>query len=118
MRRLFLGLMGKERETSFDISNLGAIRLDKGKGKLERRRATRKDMDDRRMLYSRSTLAIGGRVSVRCVTRGDGSLSLGIVWREGVVEMDLVEGLIEGIKSGIDGLCSLASRPLEKTKSE
>lgn len=56
------------------------------------------------MIFGRSAFASGSAISTGVVSGGDGSLSIGFGWQEGVVEDELVESLIEGVRGEIEGI--------------
>jgi hypothetical protein len=93
MRNFFLGRVGQERASSFDFSNLGAMKIEEngewGMG---------------RMVFSRSTFVSGSAIAVGVVTGADGCFTLGFCWQEGVVGRDVVEMVVEKVKVGIEGL--------------
>lgn len=93
MRKFFLGRVGEERGSSFDVSNLGVINL--------------KEMGEwgmGRVVFSRSAFVSGSAVAVGVVTGGNGGLTLGFCWQEGVVGREAVEMIVEKVRSGIEGL--------------
>jgi hypothetical protein len=91
MRRFFLGKVGKERRSAFDVSNLGVMKAER-KG----------EWGMGRVLFSRSAFVSGSAISVGIVTGADGCLTLGFCWQEGVVERDVVEMVIEKVRVGIE----------------
>lgn len=95
MRKFFLGRLGKERGTSFDVSNLGSMGVGEEEGKRWRMG---------RMVFSRSAFASGSAFSTGVVTGPDGCLVFGFVWQEGVVEGSLIEGVVEYVRSEIEHL--------------
>ena len=95
MRKFFLGRVGKERGTSFDVSNLGSMGVGDEEGK-------RWKME--RMVFSRSAFASGSAFSTGMVTGPDGCLIFGFVWQEGVVEGPLMECVVEYVRSEIERL--------------
>jgi hypothetical protein len=77
-RRFLLDLVGKERGTNFDFSNLGASPLDIIEENCnEDERGKRWQIE--RVKFSRSALAIAGAIKVGCVTGADGCFSFKIV---------------------------------------
>ncbi|KAG7144595.1 alcohol acetyltransferase crmB like protein [Verticillium longisporum] len=51
-----------------------------------------------RVLLSRSAVASGAAITVSIATGGDGSLSVGFSWQEGVVGQDVIDKLREGVR--------------------
>lgn len=49
-------------------------------------------------MFSRSAFASGSAIAVSVVSGGDGAMSLGFTWQEGVVEEEVMEKVIGGIK--------------------
>jgi hypothetical protein len=92
MRSLFLERVGRERVSSFEVSNLGCIGVEKGEWEMGR------------VVFSRSAFASGSAFSVGVVTGPDGCAVLAFVWQEGVVSEELMEGVIKGVKEVIEGI--------------
>lgn len=91
---------GKQREGSFEINNIG--RFDDGAqaGQPEEEW----DMDEwrvGRMMFGRGAGAVDAAVQIMAVTGGDGGLTLGFAWQEGVVDELIVERLMIGLDNGI-----------------
>ena len=95
MRAFFSGRIGKERFTSFDVSNLGVMKTggqeDHGwkMGKI---------------LFSRSAFVSGSAIAAGVVTGADGCLSIGFCWQEGVVERNVVDMVMEKVMIGIESI--------------
>ncbi len=76
--------MGHRRTTSLELSNVG---------KLPSLVAV-KDYVIESLVFSQSAGALSGAIKVSCVTGRDGRLVLGFTWQKGVVDEDLVDGVI------------------------
>jgi hypothetical protein len=97
MRAFFSGRMGKERGTSFDVSNLGAMKV----GHEENQ-----GWKMGKMLFSRSAFVSGSAIAAGVVTGADGCLSIGFCWQEGVVEMVIVGMVVEKVRIGIENIAN------------
>lgn len=93
MRGFFLGKLGKERGSSFDVSNIGGLAGGEGG-----------EWRMGKMVFSRSAFVSGSAFSTGVVTGPDGCLVFGFVWQEGVVERELMEGVIEKVRCEIERL--------------
>jgi hypothetical protein len=90
MRKFFLDKLGKERGGSFDVSNLGAMKAERGV-----------EWSMERMVFSRSAFVSGSALSAGVVTGVDGCLTLGFSWQEGVVGREFVGMVVEKVRVGI-----------------
>ena len=95
MVKFFQDKIGKDRGTSFDVSNLGFMRVEEGEG-----------WGIGKMVFSRSASVVGSAIAVAVVTGGDGALTVGFCWQEGAVKRHLIEGLVEGVRVGIERAAS------------
>ena len=95
MRDFFSGRMGKERGTSFDVSNLGVMKSG-GEGKQGWKMG--------KVLFSRSAFVSGSAIAAGVVTGADGCLSVGVCWQEGVVERNIVEMVVKKVAIGIESI--------------
>ncbi|KAK2865000.1 hypothetical protein FQN49_004008 [Arthroderma sp. PD_2] len=89
---LFLPKLGKEREKSFEISNVGVFRS--GSEDLE---AKEKGPQIGRMVFTQSANVFGSAISSSVITGEDGCLVLGLSWQKGVVDADLVAAVIRTV---------------------
>jgi hypothetical protein len=92
VRALFSSRLGQERGSTFDVSNLGSARTERGEWKMGR------------VVFSRSAFASGSSFSTGVITGGDGCAVLGFVWQEGVVREEVMEGVVEGVRRGIEDI--------------
>ncbi|KAJ5952935.1 uncharacterized protein N7479_011348 [Penicillium vulpinum] len=94
---LCLSKVGKDREKSFEVSNVGVLDPQ-----------TNTDMPSiKGMVFSQSASVMGNAIEVSAITGGDGCLVLAVSWQQGVVEADLVNEVVESIKQdlySIDGV--------------
>jgi len=93
MREFFLEMVGKERTSSFDVSNLGVMPIVQDEGT---------QWKIGRAVFSRSAFACGSAFSTGVVSGGDGSMVLGFCWQREVVDRELMEAVIEKVKEGIE----------------
>ena len=89
--------IGKERDQSFEVSNIGVFKP-----------APVHDGDDlwsvARMVFSQSANVVGPALGTSLVTGGDGRLSVGFSWLDGVVETEWVEMVMRALKSKMEDL--------------
>jgi hypothetical protein len=93
MHGLFTGRLGKPRERTFVLSNLGAFKTainDDGSG-----------WNTGRMVFSQSFDPSGEAMQVMLVTGEDCRLSVGFVWGDGAVDDDLVPNIMETLKDSL-----------------
>jgi hypothetical protein len=101
MRTFFLAKVGYERGSSFDVSNLGVLGLRVGEVDVERNWP---GWNMGRMVFSRSAFVTGSAISTGAVTGPDGGLVFGFAWQDGVVEGNLIDGVVEHVKREIERL--------------
>ncbi|KAJ9614647.1 Alcohol acetyltransferase [Cladophialophora chaetospira] len=95
---LFLPKIGKERSSSFEVSNLGLFKP---------ATATIGDEDNAeigRMMFTQSAGVMSAAIQFSVVTGADGCLVLGVTWQEGIVEEVLVEKVTESVRAEIGRL--------------
>lgn len=87
--------LGKPREASVDMSNLGVW-----KGK--------EDADAKwhvgRMTFSQSLNVVSSPIGMNVVTGGDGKAVVNFCWSEEAVENELMEGVIGGFREGVSSV--------------
>ncbi|KAF2261892.1 hypothetical protein CC78DRAFT_561551 [Lojkania enalia] len=94
---IFASTVGKERDAAFELSNLGffsspitdptpSIAGDKSVWKVGK------------LIFSRSAVVSGTAITIGVVSGGDGGMTLGFTWQEGVVEETFVDKVISSIK--------------------
>ena len=93
----FKGLLGKKREESFEVSNLGAWREDVDEA--EGWRVTR-------AVFSQCASVTGAAVAVSVISVA-GELGFCVQWMEGVVEEKLGKGVVKGLKEELEGLAGI-----------
>jgi hypothetical protein len=94
MRGMFLVMVGRERDSSFEISNLGVVRGGEREGRWKMGR----------WRFSRSAFIAGGAFSIGVITAIDGCLCLGFSWQEGVVDRGLIRDVVEMVRVEIEHL--------------
>jgi hypothetical protein len=93
MRAVFSALVGRDRDSSFEVSNLGVVRSEKGDG-----------WSMGRCGFSRSAFAAGSAFSIGAITGCDGCLCLGFSWQERVVEKELIGDVMKGVRMEVERL--------------
>lgn len=83
---IFKPMIGRPRDAAFEVTNVGVFST----------RATPEINEAPiwqvgKVVLSRSSLVTGAAVTVSVATGGDGSMTIGYSWQEGVVDDDLVE---------------------------
>lgn len=80
--------IGKDRDGSVKISNLGVVNsVQEGDSWPQ----------IRRMMFTQPFDGVAAPWSVSSITGGDGCLVLGIVWQKGLAESEMFEGVVDGI---------------------
>lgn len=95
MRAFFESRLGEERGTSFDVSNLGVMKIE-GQDIQEWKVG--------KVVFSRSAFVSGSAIAAGVVTGADGCLTIGFCWQEGVVEIAIVETLVEKLRCEIESI--------------
>lgn len=88
---IFNSTLGKDRDAALEVSNLGVFS------------DSSKDRADPlwqvgRVTFSRSSVVSGSAVTMSVVSGGDGGLTIGFSWQEGVIDDDVVDKLIDGVR--------------------
>ncbi|KAL2830269.1 alcohol acetyltransferase [Aspergillus cavernicola] len=95
---LFEPKIGKPRKLTCEVSSLGVVKTENpGDGSLPQ-------MD--RVVFSQSASVTGSAMEFSVITGADGCLALGVAWQTGIVEEDLVQGIIDTLKKELDQLCA------------
>jgi hypothetical protein len=94
---LCLSKIGKEREGSFEVSNVGFVDSP----------ADPEKPSIKGMVFSQSASVMGNAIEVSAITGGDGCLVLSVSWQEGVVEPSLINEVIESAKQELYSLGGL-----------
>ncbi|KAL6827951.1 alcohol acetyltransferase [Trichoderma camerunense] len=82
---IFTSIVGEPRDAAFEVTNVG---LFSSAATSERKANTCWQVG--KVLLSRSSLVSGAAVTISIATGGDGSMTVGFSWQEGVVEDGLV----------------------------
>lgn len=88
---VFQSTIGKDRDAAFEVSNLGAF---PGPAKAGADALWQVG----RVTFSRSSVVSGSAVTMSVVSGGDGALSVGFSWQEGIVEDAMVDRLVQGVR--------------------
>ncbi|KAF1358044.1 hypothetical protein EJ07DRAFT_167055 [Lizonia empirigonia] len=101
---VFKSTIGNDRDAAFEVSNIGQV---------SNCAETESDCQWRmgRVTFSRSSVMSGSAVTMSIVSGGDGALTIGFSWKEGVVEDSLVELLIGEIKGYSETLVNNGTGP-------
>jgi hypothetical protein len=88
------------------VSNLGGLGVEGtyAKSNLDQSRMQNEEWKSARMVFSRSAFVQGSAFSCGLITGRDGCLNLGFAWQEGVIERDLLDSVLERIKSTFEVL--------------
>lgn len=116
-RDLLTQNLGKERELSFEVSNIGVFRdtlpllpVKRDGTEAEGDRTTPSDpiqIGISRMIFSQSANIVGAAINLSVVTGQDECLVLTLSWQEGVVEEGTMVLIIDQLKKEIYSLLSL-----------
>ncbi|KID80394.1 uncharacterized protein G6M90_00g009840 [Metarhizium brunneum] len=87
-------MLGKPRDAAFEVTNIGVFSSSPQTG------APLWQVG--RVMLSRSALASGAAVTVSIATGGDGSMTVGFSWQDGVVEDGVLDGILRGTKKYFD----------------
>lgn len=91
-RARFMGMLGQERENTWEVSNVGAADFAiKGEG-----------WEVERVVFSQSGSVTGSAFSVSVAGVKGGELAFSFGWQESIVEEDLVEGIVEDLGKWLD----------------
>jgi hypothetical protein len=93
---LFYSRIGKKRTESFELSNVTAF--NKGKAQSE------DGWKVGRCVFSQCVAVPGPVIECSAVGGGDGTLSIGFTWLEGVVDNVWMESVMNGVREGLVGL--------------
>ncbi|KAI9151855.1 putative alcohol acetyltransferase crmB [Paramyrothecium foliicola] len=90
---VFNSLVGNPRDAAFEVTNIGmfAPTSPSGEGTPSWQVGS--------VLLSRSSVASGAAVTVSVATGGDGSMTVGFSWQEGVIEDGIVDSVGRGVRS-------------------
>ncbi|EHK24061.1 uncharacterized protein TRIVIDRAFT_190921 [Trichoderma virens Gv29-8] len=83
---IFSSMVGKTRDAAFEVTNVGVF---SAVGKV---------------LLSRSSLATGAAMTASVATGGDGSMTVGFSWQDGVLDDDFVERFKQEIRKNFEEL--------------
>lgn len=89
---IFSSMLGKPRDAAFEVTNVGLF----SSPILKTEDAPLWQVG--RVLLSRSSLVSGAAVTISVATGGNGSMSLGFSWQEGVFEDDDLDNLSQGVR--------------------
>lgn len=97
--------VGGDRTDSFEFSNVGVFEPWKWEeGENDGAGSGGEKWNIGRVVFSQCAPVAGAAFEVSVVTGGDECLVLGFSWAEGVVETKLLEGVMESLRDGVEGL--------------
>ncbi|KAL1955939.1 hypothetical protein VTO42DRAFT_7924 [Malbranchea cinnamomea] len=91
--------LGKDRDGSFEVSNVGVFRPTAAPSKEEAGRDGQDGPRIGRVVFSQSANVVGAALETSVVTGCDGCLVLAFSWQKGVVEEDLVAAVIDTVRT-------------------
>jgi hypothetical protein len=94
----FLPKVGKDRDSSYEVSNLGIF--DGSDLGLSDNGAEAPQIG--RMVFSQSANVTGPAFEVSVATGGDGCMALSVSWQQGVVDDGFIERVIEYLREELD----------------
>lgn len=94
MRQFMLAKVGKQRGSTFDVSNVGKLKPAPEGGNWRMGK----------MVFSRSAWIGGGAFSTGVVSGADASLVIGFCWQQGIISREVMEGIAEKVKNQIEAL--------------
>ncbi|KAH6722599.1 hypothetical protein BKA61DRAFT_702119 [Leptodontidium sp. MPI-SDFR-AT-0119] len=93
LRKMFVGMMGKRRSTTYEISNVGSLKVgaegEGGKWRIQRD------------VFSQSASVTGAAMYFNVASVAGGPLTIAITWLEGVVDGEVVGGVKEDLEYGL-----------------
>ncbi|KAK2825764.1 hypothetical protein FQN49_007386 [Arthroderma sp. PD_2] len=89
---IFPSMLGKPRDAALEVTNVGLF----SSASPETEAAPVWQVG--KVLLSRSSLLAGAAVTVSVVTGGNGSMTLGFTWQEGIVEDDVIDKVCQGVQ--------------------
>ncbi|KIW93508.1 uncharacterized protein Z519_06113 [Cladophialophora bantiana CBS 173.52] len=96
-QELFLSKVGKDRDSSFEVSNLGLFKPAAPAEEDER-------VAIRRMVFTQSAGVTASAIQVSVITGADGCLVLGVSWQKGIVDDGLVEKAMQAVNAEVKRL--------------
>lgn len=97
-QELFLSKIGKQRGSSFELSNIGVF----APGLKSNDDPSKSQVG--RMIFSQCASVTGCAVEISVISGGDGCLVLAFSWQTGVVKEGLVSSVIETVEKEVHGL--------------
>lgn len=95
MPKFFKEKLGKPRESTSDISNIGVYRPKEG---------SEGPWSIGRMAFSQTPNLTSSPFGVNIVTGGDGNAVVNFSWTEGAVEKELMAEVVDGFEKGVESL--------------
>lgn len=91
---VFSSFLGKDRDTGIEVSNLGVFSNPTNESVWQ----------VAKVMLSRSAVVSGSAITIAAACGGNGSMTLGFTWQEGVVGGDIVDLVIEGVRKYFQAL--------------
>lgn len=88
MHKMFISMVGRPRSTTYEISNVGCLRVqgEPGRWRMERD------------IFSQSGSVTGAAIYFNVASMADGPLTIATTWLEGVVDNVLVEDVVKDLE--------------------
>ena len=106
----FTSKLGTKRGMSFEISNVGTW--------FSGENASLGGWKVGRMLFSQSASVTGAAIGVCVISGGDGSMTLGYTWQEGVVDGRTIEQIMEEMQNRIEIVSGVAGAQMTTTEAD
>ncbi|RHZ57601.1 hypothetical protein CDV55_106100 [Aspergillus turcosus] len=97
-QKMLLSKVGKARDASFEVSNLGVLAVDREQDPAKPRIG--------RMVFSQSASVTGSAIEASVITGGDRCMVLAFSWQTNAVELDLMSAVMDSIMTELFNLCS------------
>ncbi|KAL7952038.1 alcohol acetyltransferase domain-containing protein [Trichoderma barbatum] len=94
---IFSSMVGKSRDAAFEVTNVGVFSsVDTVETEVTPLWQVGK------ILFSRSSLVTGAAITASIATCGDGSMTIGFSWQDGILEDDLVHRVSQKVKKHLE----------------
>ncbi|KIX96244.1 uncharacterized protein Z520_08022 [Fonsecaea multimorphosa CBS 102226] len=103
-QELFLSKVGKDRDSSFEVSNLGVFKPSSSPPTVVVEEGNAQGVEIGRMVFTQSAGVTASAIQVSAITGPDGCLVLGVTWQKGVVDDELVEKVLRSVEEEVKRL--------------
>ncbi|CAM1509770.1 Fc.00g001050.m01.CDS01 [Cosmosporella sp. VM-42] len=90
---VFTSMLGRPRDAAFELTNIGVF-----PPSTSHKAEVAPLWQVGKILLSRSALVSGAAVTVSVATGGDGSMTVGFGWQEGILDGGVLDNLIQGVR--------------------